>query len=138
VSTPRESAAHPTRSNLAAFKSYALASSATGNNTHAAVEVGAINGQVAAEFIPEVVGTTVTWKVQGSHDGTNFYDLLYVTDASDTGGTAGIANTTSGNKTIFLSNVGSRTYRFFRLVTSSNTGATYSAKLHMYSSRPAV
>lgn len=123
---------------MSAFGTGALAATgSTGNNTHAAVECGSSNAQIAAEFIVEAVGATptVTWKVQGSHDGTNFYDWNYITDSSDTAATTALTSTAVGRKTIFLANPGARMYRFARLVTSANTNVTYSANLYSYSAQ---
>lgn len=59
--------------------------------------------------------------------------MLYVSDSSDTAATTGIASTAVGAKVVFLSNPGARMYRYFRLVTSSNTNVTYHADLYAYS-----
>jgi hypothetical protein len=75
----------------------------------------------------------VTWKVQGSVDNSNFYDLFYVTDSSDTAASTTIASTAVGSKIVFAANPGARMYRFWRLVTSANTNVTYHADLYLFS-----
>jgi hypothetical protein len=110
------------------YDSHALApSGSTGNNTHSAVQLGGSYEAIAFQFEVEAAGTTVTWKVQGSLDGESFFDLAYITDASDTVATAGKTVTTVSKQVIFLSNPVARRYRYFRLVTSANTGITYRA-----------
>lgn len=110
----------------------------TGNNTHASLNVGGTYETFAVEFVVEAAGATptVTWKVQGSPDdpsvadgSSNWYDLGYITDASDTISQAGIVQTAVGAKIIFPSNPLARRYSKFRLVTSSNTNVTYHADL---------
>jgi hypothetical protein len=74
----------------------------------------------------------VTWKAQGSLDGTNFYDLFYVTDSSDTAAATAVVSTAVGAKVIYAANPGARMYRWFRIVTSSNTNITYHAELFLF------
>lgn len=124
---------------MAAYRKLALSAAAqTSNNTHAGVEVSgpgqSENAQVGWELIVEAVGATptVTWKVQGSLDGSNWYDCLYITDASDTASAATRTATAVGRQVAFLSNAGTRMYRYFRLVTSANTNVTYSGSLYVF------
>ena len=109
------------------------AAAQTGNNTHNAVELGKEIRQVAWEFVVEAVGATptVTWKLQGSMDGTNFYDVAYLTDATDTVAVATRTATAVGRQVGFLSLSSVRVYRYYRLVTSANTNVTYSAVLYV-------
>lgn len=114
-------------------KAALTATGQTGNNTHTAVELADENGQVGWEFVVEAVGATptVTWKVQGSLDGTNFYDCAYVTDATDTVSAATRTATAVGRQVAWLSLSEVRFYRHLRLVTSLNTNVTYSATLYI-------
>jgi hypothetical protein len=90
---------------------------------------------VGFQFIVDTAGATptVTWKVQGSLDNSNFYDVNYVTDATDTAAVTGLTSTAVGAKVVFMANPGARMYRFFRLVTSANTNITYHAELYAFS-----
>ena len=105
----------------------------TGNNTHTAVP--ASNGsRFGVQFVVEAAGATptVTWKVQGSFDGKNWYDLEYVTDASDTGAAATRTATAVGAQAEWLDLAGgSRFYSQFRLVTTANTNITYRGELYV-------
>lgn len=108
------------------------ASGSTGNNTHSKARLGDAYVGVGVEFVVEEVGATptVTWKVQGSiqADETSpeqWYDLAYITDADDTLAVGTIVSTAVGRKVIFLSNPGSRRYKWLRVVTTSNTNVTY-------------
>ena len=119
---------------MASFRKITLAATGqTGNNTHTAVEVGDENSQSAFEFVVESVGATptVTWKVQGSMDGSNFYDLAYLTDATDTVAVATRTATAVGRQIAFLSRPTDRFYRYFRVVTTLNTNVTYSAVMYV-------
>lgn len=108
-------------------------SGSTGNNTHDAAHVGGYE-TVALTLEIEAVGATptVTFKFQGSHDSTNWYDLAYVTDASDTLATAALTKTSTGEYTVFPSNTVARRYRYFRVVTSLNTNVTYKSTAYKY------
>lgn len=105
----------------------------TGNNTHTAVSVDTPGAVPALEFVVEAVGATptVTWKFQGSFDNVTFYDLAYVTDASDTLSVATIASTATGRKVVFPANGLIRAYKYYRLVTSANTNVTYRAEANL-------
>lgn len=104
----------------------------TGNNTHSSVRCPDNYEGLAVQFVIEAVGATptVTYKVQGSLDGTNWFDWGYVTDATDTIAVSPLTKTAVGAYVIFLSNPLARNYRFARLVTSSNTNVTYRGELY--------
>lgn len=110
------------------------ATGTTGNNTHD--PVGCSNAlRVAAQFVVEATGATptVTWKVQGSLDGVNWYDLEYVTDSSDTGAAATRTATAVGTQTEWVDLAGNgRFFHFVRLVTSANTNITYRGELYLH------
>lgn len=93
-------------------------------------------GPIAIQFVVEVAGgtPTVTWKAQGSLDGSNWYDLFYLTDASDTPAATALTSTAVGAKVIYLDmGVGtSRQYPMYRVVTSANTNITYRAEMYAF------
>lgn len=104
------------------------ASGSTGNITGAAVHVGTYEA-LALQFVVEAVGATptVTYKFQGSLDGTNWYDIGYITDATDTVSTTTRVRTALGADITFLSNPVARKYKWVRPVTTSNTNVTFRA-----------
>jgi hypothetical protein len=108
----------------------------TGNVTGNAVDASQASGPVALQFVAEVAGTTptVTYKFQGSLDGLNWYDVYYLTDASDTAAATARTATAVGAQVSFLdSGNSSRNYSKFRLVTSANTNVTFRAELYVFS-----
>lgn len=118
---------------------YLAAAGTTGNNTGdwVALKTNQDVEAVACQFVVEAAGATptVTWKIQGSLDATNAYDLSYVTDSTDTAATATRQATATGAQVNFL-NKGpgeSRAYKYFRVVTTSNTNITYRCELIAYS-----
>lgn len=121
---------------MAASTNFTLAATGTtGNNTHTGVDSGPAPGPIACQFVVEAVGATptVTFKFQGSLDGTNWYDLAYFTDASDTLSVATRTVTATGASVNFLDTVNSgRMYNKFRCVTTSNTNVTYRAELYVF------
>lgn len=117
---------------------YLAATGTTGNNTGSWIALPSIDDveAVACQFVVEAAGATptVTWKIQGSLDQTNAYDLAYVTDSSDTNATATRTATATGAQVNFL-NKGpgeSRAYKYFRVVTTLNTNITYRCELYAY------
>jgi hypothetical protein len=98
----------------------------TGNNTHTLSE--AIDSdRTAVQINVTTAGTTATYTLQGSMDGTNWFNLSYVTDASSVEATAAVTFTTAGSRIFFVSKFGvpSRFWRFVRVVVSANTGQAY-------------
>ena len=105
----------------------------TGNATGSSVHVGGTYDAVAFQFVVEAVGgaPTVTYKYQGSADGTNWFDVGYITDATDTVAVATRAMTAVGAQVAFLSNPVARKYKFFRVVTTGNNNVTYRAEVYL-------
>lgn len=101
----------------------------TGNNTHTATSVGPAD-TVAFQLVVEAIGATptITWKIQGTIDGTRFYDLAYITTSSDTVATTAVtvaSPAANDGSLIFLSNPVARQYHQYRVVTTANTNVTY-------------
>jgi hypothetical protein len=117
-----------------------LASSAMTAQTFTSVSVEADWDSIAFEFVVDVAGATptITWKVQGSIDdlsvvdgSANWYDVGYITDASDTLSQAARTATAVGAQIAWLSNPVARRYHRFRLVTTSDTNITYHADMFL-------
>lgn len=105
----------------------------TGNNTHNSVAVGSDYSSVVLQFVTEAVGgtPTVTYKWQGSANNVDWYDLAYITDASDTLSVATRASTATGAQISFTCNPSARRYKYYRLVTSLNTNVTYRGEIYL-------
>ena len=125
---------------MAATAKYILApSGSTGNITGASTDSGPAPGPICCQFVVEAVGATptVTFKFQGSVDDTNWYDLAYFTDSSDTKATAAITVTGTGGSVVFLDTVNSgRMYSGYRVVTTANTNVTFRAELYVFTANP--
>ena len=104
----------------------------SGNVTGTAFDVDPGAAGHAFQFVVETTGATptVTWKIQGSWNSANWFDLLYVTDASDTAATTTRIVTTVGADLIFLSNPIARQYKFYRVVTTANTNITFRCEVY--------
>ena len=102
---------------------------ATGNGSTVRVEG---YDALALQFVVESAGATptITFKFQGSLDGTNWYDIAYVTDANDTTATSTKTVTAVGASVMFLDNPVARKYKFVRVVPSANTNITYRAEAY--------
>lgn len=105
----------------------------TGNVTSTGVRIDPYDA-LGFEFIVEVAGATptITWKIQATtanpdvlDAAANWYDLAYITDASDTVAVSTRVATGVGGQLNFLSNPVARKYRRFRVVPTSNTNITY-------------
>lgn len=118
----------------------------TGNQTFAGVNVpDGGHEALAFQFVVETVGASpsVTWKVQGSPDdpalvddaNANWYDVGYVTDATDTISTAARVRTTVGGDIAFLANPLARRYQRYRLVVSGASNIVYHADMFRISAR---
>lgn len=102
----------------------------TGNSVGTAVGIGSSYHTLAFQFVVEGAGTTVTYKFQGSMDQANWYDLGYITDASDALSQATRVRTSVGADICFVSNPVARQYQYYRVVVTANTGITWRAEAH--------
>ncbi len=108
----------------------------TGNNTHASVSLLAQERaeSLAVEFEVTIVGTTITFKLQGSQDdpavtdaASDWFDLSL--EPQD-GTAAGISFTkTAVGVSEYTLDLLKKPCRKVRLVTSANTGVTYESEL---------
>lgn len=89
-------------------------------------------GTVALQFVVEAIGATptVTFKFQGSLDGVNWNDVLYLPAGSDTATAATQVATTVSAVAVFVDRVTERQYKFYRVVTTANTNVTFRAELY--------
>lgn len=87
---------------------------------------------VAIQLVIESAGATptVTLTAQGSYDGVNWYNLAYVTDATDTVAVAPVTYTTTGARILQLSLPLSRRYKYYRVASSANTNVTFRAEIY--------
>lgn len=112
-----------------------LAERATGNNTHSGVFLAAEYDTVAFQLVIDAVGATptITWKIQGSLNNDDWYDLAYITDMDDTAATAARTHGSPSAGQAFiqwLSNPVARRYGYFRAVISANTNVTYTVEAY--------
>ena len=112
---------------------FAANAGTTGNNTHTSVHVGSDYSTVVMQFVVEVTGATptVTYKWQGSADNTNWYDIAFITDASDTLSVSTQVVTAVGASVHFSCNSSARRYKYYRLVTTANTNITYRGEIYL-------
>lgn len=101
------------------------AAGSTGANTHTGVPIPADVEKSVVIFSLDVAGATptITFKVQASLDGVNYFDIITVPNDSDTTAVS-YTKTAVGLTAMFTI---TRFAGFVRLVTSANTNVTYSA-----------
>lgn len=84
------------------------------------------------QFVVENAGVspTVTYKFQGSLDNSNWFDIGYITDASDTISQAPLSMTAAGANVCFISNPIARRFLWYRVVVSANNNITFRAEVY--------
>jgi hypothetical protein len=104
----------------------------TGNITGAAVGIGSSYNTLAFLFVVEVAGgaPTVTYKFQGTMDGINWFDLGYITDASDSLSQATRVRTAVGADICFVANPVARQYAAYRVIVTGNNNITFRAEAY--------
>lgn len=114
-----------------ALETHTLApAGSTATGAYASVAVPANYDAIGFQINSTAGGTSATLTFQGSLDGVNWFDVAYVTDATDTAAVAGRTLNPSSSLVQWLSNPVARKYAFFRLNVSANTGITFSATLY--------
>lgn len=101
-----------------------LGSGGTGNGTP--VDLSEQPGKMPTSLIIEVLAAigatpTSTNHLEGSVDGTNYFQLAYKTPSSDTPSTANITITAAGRTYYYLHELITRHVRFIRWRISANT-----------------
>lgn len=103
----------------------------TADTSHIGPSFGA--GGAGAVVVTSVVGATptVTVNIQGSNDGTNFYNIPYALVATpQTETLAAITITTAVTTTYLLRNT-AQSWRYLKLVYSANTNVTLTATAYL-------
>lgn len=102
----------------------------TGTPASPVIELDGDPDDIGFEFVVEVIGATpsITFKWQGSLNGTDWFDYGYITDASSVESFAARTVTTVSASVQWRSNA-LRRYRFVRCVPSANTNVTFRAAL---------
>lgn len=116
--------------------SYTLATgvTTTGGQPVNGVDVGSDVDEIALEINVTTAGTTATYQLEGSMDGTNWYpvDTSDSTDISTTASAATRVYTSTGRRMLFAritGIIGPGFFRLYRVNATTVTGQTYSATL---------
>lgn len=114
--------------------SFALSAAQTGNadSTNTADRGGIRAGNPGALVITSTVGATptVTVNIQGSVDGTNFYNIPYALNATPETVAVAAITITSATTTVYQLRP-DHAWRFLKLVYSANTNVTLTATAYL-------
>lgn len=118
---------------MATFESFTLATGATvtGGLPAAGADVGDYIDCVAVDINVTVAGTTGTYQLEGSMDGSNWF-AVDVSDSQDLSSAATALSktyTTTGHRILFAKLDAGKFWRYFRINATTLTGQTYSATL---------
>lgn len=115
---------------------YLAPTGSTGNVTTPLKQVPVEVDTIAAQFVTEAVGATptVTWKIQGTLDGTNFFDMPYITQSTSATSQAAIVSTTVQAIPIWFDSAAgdARKITGVRLVVTANTNVTFRCELYLW------
>lgn len=81
---------------------------------------------------PLATTPTVTWKVQGGFDGSNWFDMPWISDATATESQATVTLTSAGSRLHWLALAPARFFSLARLVTTTSVASqlTYNATIY--------
>lgn len=113
---------------MATFESFTLATGATTTGGLGSADVGDYIDAVALEINVTVAGTTGTYQLEGSMDGSNWFAVTTIPNDTETAALTQ-TYTTTGRRLLFLKNDLGKFYRFYRVNATTLTGQTYSATL---------
>lgn len=88
---------------------------------------------IALQFVVEAIlggSQTITYNFQGSLDGNNWYDIGYITDASDNIVTATRTMTAVGAQVCWISNPIARRYLYYRVQVPNNVNMQFRAEVY--------
>lgn len=120
---------------MLSFDLFKKGSTGTGRGSVAGLENILPGGAKAlVEFEVEAQGATptITFTVQGSLDGTTFFDIAYVDgDATVAQSKAAKVVTTISKTFVFVDGLDKRFFKALAVNVSANTNTTFSARLHI-------
>lgn len=109
------------------------AAGTTGNVTSSAVAINEDAEAYCAEINVSAVGgtPTVTFTLEVSMDGTNWYAIGFLSNNNDTVQTS-LVSTGVGRALLYANLVNTRFAKYIRVVSSANTNVTFDTKVWTY------
>lgn len=86
--------------------------------------------------IPLATNPTVTWKVQGSFDNRNFYDIPFVTEATATESQATASQTSAGAKIRWVALAPTRFFPLYRVVVTTTVASQLTYNVTAFTEGP--
>lgn len=120
---------------MANYETRVLATGVTTPTSSISYEAPVDVDTVAVEVNVTVAGTTGTYQIEGSMDGTNWFAVTHVPDGSDTAAQTAVY-TSTGRRMHFVRNDLGKWWRFYRLTSTVITGQTYSAAIYSLTKNP--
>jgi hypothetical protein len=120
---------------MANYTAYTLASGVATTGATTSFEAPVDVDTVSVEVNVTTAGTTGTYQIEGSMDGTNWYAVTHIPDATDTAAQSA-TYTTTGRRMHFVKNDLGKWWRLYRLNATTITGQTYSATAYALTKAP--